>query len=138
MRLPKPDIRSLALASVACIHLAAAFGIMLLGEPANLAHIPRTTPETDMLNVWTLESEEAACREEAEGLFASWDSSSEAATPRASETGHSPALTPTLAQSRMGSLSPGALDDSNFPTLALQASSTKVAHSPNYLCPLCA
>jgi hypothetical protein len=62
------------------------------------------------------------CREEAEGLFASWDTSSEAATPRASETGQSPALTPTLHHSRLGSLSPGALDDSNFPSLGLPQS----------------
>jgi hypothetical protein len=71
-------------------------------------------------------------REEAEGLFASWDTSSEVATPRASETGHSPALTPSLQHSRMDTLSPGALDDSNFPSLGRQLSSKVVVAFPDH------
>ena len=68
-------------------------------------------------------------REEADSLFACLETSSEAATPRASEAGPSPANTPapsSISFKRLTEPSPGgsqqvsvgSIDEANFPALA--------------------
>ena len=62
------------------------------------------------------------CRDEAEGLFACLDASSESVTPRASQTGQAG----SVGGRETAASSPGALDDSNFPSLCKETGPPKV------------
>lgn len=64
-----------------------------------------------------------SCRDEAEGLIACLDTSSEPSTPKGLQPGQ---LTPKSLAQEVAKPSPGALDDSNFPSLTRDAASTKV------------